>query len=313
MGKKPLTHRQVTRQKAMQSQRLTAASDALQPGLLIAHYGTTLIIENQAGEHFNCTHRQNLGALVTGDKIIWQQIDEATGVVVACQPRRSVIIRPDRHQTKPMVANVDKMIIVMALAPIPSETTLDRYLVLAETLGLTPIILMNKCDLAAADPLPLEYYQTLGYRCEKVSVKTCFGLDNLRMTLKDTTSVLVGQSGVGKSSLLQRLIPDAQVQIQAIAKQRSGRQTTSSTRLYHLPEGGHLIDSPGIHQFNLRHFTKNTIAMGFREFQPFLNQCKFRNCTHVNELGCALLAAVNAGKIAPSRLQNYHVITSDLP
>lgn len=332
MAKRRLTNRQLSRLKTNQAKRCTRASEAdpisddtlnqslgpEQGGLLIAHYGTTLIVENQAGQLFRCGLRQNLGTLVTGDDVIWQQIDEKTGVVVACLPRRSIITRPDRRQTKPMVANVDCLAIVVAFEPLPKETTLDRYLVIAETLKLPAIIVANKCDLPAKEDhdefhKKLETYQSIGYPLFIVSSKTREGLPNLHSLLKEHTSVFVGQSGVGKSSLLSALIPDAKVQIRELSQlQRLGRHTTTASTLYHLRPTGHIIDSPGIHQFNLRHFTKTMIIQGFKEFHPYLGQCKFRNCEHQREPDCALQAAIKMGKIAPFRLQSYHTIIDDI-
>lgn len=338
MGKRRLTKGQIKRQQITLAQRVKRSKlpiewpqdelcrdlGPLQPGLLIAHYGTTLIVENQEGKLFNCSFRQNLDTLVTGDEIIWQQIDESSGVVVACQPRRSIITRPDRRHSKPIAANVDKMVIVVALEPLPHPTTLDRYLILAEVLGLEPLIVVNKMDLLAKIDAPFEtqfadlaqklaLYQQLGYRWIKVCCKTAMGLSDLEQSLAQNTSILVGQSGVGKSSLLSRLVPDVTIQIGELSKtHRLGRHTTTASRLYHLPQSGHLIDSPGIHQFNLHHFTQTAITNAFKEFLPFLGKCKFRNCEHVHEPGCALLQAVTQGDIAPFRLQNFHTILADL-
>lgn len=332
MGKRRLTNRQIERLKSIQAKRLARASapknstpDTLnqslgpeQPGLLIAHYGTTLIVENQAGQLFQCGLRQNLGTLVTGDNVVWQPMDDKTGIVVASLPRVSLITKPVRHESKPMVANVDCLAIVVALEPLPQETTLDRYLIIAETLTLPALIIMNKCDLpetaertALKDKLKI--YQDIGYSWCEVSSKTRDGLENLEHILKGHTSIFVGQSGVGKSSLLNTLIPEAKAQIRELSKtHRLGRHTTTASCLYHLDLNSHIIDSPGIHQFSLRHYTKETIIQGFKEFRPFLGQCKFRNCEHNNEPECALQQAVKRGKIAPFRLKSYHTIISEL-
>ncbi len=332
MVKRRLTNRQLTRQKTLQAKRQARAKDPAdaahdtinqslgpeQPGLLIAHYGNTLIVENQAGQLFCCGLRQNLGTLVTGDEIIWQQIDNETGIVVACLDRRSTITRPDRHTTKPIVSNVDLIVIVTALEPLPKQTTLDRYLIIAETLKLPAIIVINKCDLPFKSSHQslrekTKVYQQIGYPCLEVSSKTSSGLLVFEEALKGKTGVLMGQSGVGKSSLLNALIPDAKAQTQELSKiHRFGRHTTTASRLYHLPKGGNIIDSPGIHEFNLRHFTKTAIKHGFKEFGPYLGLCKYRNCEHSNEPECALQAALKMGKIAPFRLQNYHTILTDL-
>jgi len=331
MTKRRLTQAQQNRQKQIQAKRLERAKkhhpvqtptppqglSCEQKGLLIAHYGTTLIIENQAGKIFRCGLRQNLEILVTGDKIIWQQIDEESGVVVALDERRSILTRPDKKTAKPIAANVDHIVIVLALEPLFHQTTLDRYLVLAETLSKTATIVINKCDIPTKKThdvlwkcLPI--YEDLGYSVIKVSSKTGEGLSRLQSAMKDHTCILVGQSGVGKSSLIAQLIPDATVRIQALSTLGLGKQTTTASRLYHMPSGGDIIDSPGIHQFDLHHFSKEAIERAFKEFAPYRGQCRFRNCKHVETPGCALQAAAIAGKIAFFRLQNYHTILADL-
>ncbi len=289
-----------------------------QSGRLIAHYGTTLIVENQVGQLYRCHFRQNLGTLVTGDDLIFQSIDEKTGIVIACLPRRSTITRPDKRSAKPVVANVDILIIVIALEPLPRQTTLDRYLIMAQSLKLPALIVLNKCDLndfSTHSVLSSQcaVYQTLGYPWLEVSCKTRTGLDQLAQLLQNKTGVLLGQSGVGKSSLLNALVPNAQVFTQELSQiHRFGRHTTTASRLYHLPQGGDIIDSPGIHEFNLRHLSTSTILQGYPEFLPLLGQCQFRNCKHTTGKGCALQEAAKLGKIAPFRLENYHKIIDDL-
>ncbi len=331
MTKKRLTHRQIRRQKEIQAERLARAKESQtqstetkvsglspeQPGLLVAHYGTTLIVENQAGQLFQCTVRQNLGSLATGDEVIWQPIDDHTGIIVACKDRRSVITKPHKYGTKPVVANVDCMVVVLALVPIPQATTLDRYLIAASMLKVSVVIVINKWDLATnAEHADLDerlsIYEKLGYTIIKVSSKTKLGLSQLAETLNHHESILVGQSGVGKSSLLRTLIPDAKVHIQTLShNDRLGRQTTTASRLYHLPTGGNLIDSPGIHAFKVEHYSAAQILAGYPEFSPYLGLCQFRNCEHKSEPGCALLEAVREGAIAGFRLANYQSLLSD--
>jgi len=331
MGKRHLTNRQLKQLKHLQAKRLERAErhqeltqdtdnaglSPEQPGLLIAHYGTTLIVESQAGALFQCRLRQNLGTLVTGDEVIWQAIDDSTGVVVAGLPRRSVMTRPDKQGAKPFVANVEQMLIIIAASPLPHPTTLDRYLVLAESCKINPLIALNKIDLALNENSTvlvnqLNYYETLGYPVFKLSVKTQQGLEALITSLIKHTTIVVGQSGVGKSSLLSTLIPDSFIRTQALSqKNKLGQQTTTATTLYHLPQGGDIIDSPGIHQFNLHHFSPEKILAGFKEFSAYLGHCKFRNCEHRNEPGCALINATNEGNIPPFRLENYHRIITD--
>lgn len=331
MSKRKLTKTQQLRQKKIQQSRIERAKKskllseqdtanslgAEQPGLLIAHYGTTLIVENQVGQLFRCGLRQNLGTLVTGDHVIWQPIDESTGIVVACNDRKSVLTRPDKYSSKPIAANVDQILIVLALSPLPMQTTLDRYLVLAESLHINPLIIINKCDIPANpsqdflwQQIPI--YEQLGYTCIRVSSKTQEGIVELQERLQGHTSILVGQSGVGKSSLLNTLIPEADARIQALStRQCLGQHTTTASRLYHLPLGGDIIDSPGIHQFDLDHFSEAAIKNAFREFQPLILQCRFRDCKHQQEPDCALQQAARTGKIASFRLNNFHTLLAD--
>lgn len=332
MGKRHLTNRQLKHLKHLQSKRLERAQTQQeltqdpdnaglgpeQPGLLVAHYGKTLIVENQNGNLIPCGLRQNLGTLVTGDNVIWQAIDESSGVVVAGQPRQSVITRFNKQGEKPIVANVDQMLILISHSPLPQPTTLDRYLVLAKRYGITPLIGLNKIDLPVKkdENLLLErlaVYPSLGYPVFKVSTKTGEGLPALIEALKSHSTIVVGQSGVGKSSLLRALIPDLTIRTQELSqKNRLGQQTTTATTLYHLPQSGLLLDSPGIHQFNLNHFSPLMIFEGFPEFSALQGHCKFRNCEHKHEPGCALLNAVATGKIHDFRLNNYHRILEDL-
>ena len=276
-----------------------------QRGLLIANYGNTLIVQSQEGTLIPCHMRQKMGTLVAGDEVEWEIVDEEKGVVTALLPRRSLLARADKQGEKPFAANLDQMMIMFAITPTPHPTTLDRYLILAEHFQINPLIVLNKIDLASQQGEAfqlIELYRELGYSVFPISVKTHQGLSELTSALQHHRTIAVGQSGVGKSSLLKFLIPDALIRIQSLSlKTNTGQQTTSSTTLYHLPQGGDLIDSPGIHQFNLRHFSPSAILHGYREFLPYLNQCKFINCEHKHEPGCALLAAVESGKISKNR------------
>jgi ribosome biogenesis GTPase len=330
MAKRRFSSAQLKRLKDIQAQRLARSKNITnddelsdlslgpeQSGVLITHNSTMVIVKSQDGKLFSCTLRQNLGALVTGDNVIWQAVNEHIGVVIACEPRRSVIMRPDLRGTKPIVANVDLMVVVVALAPLPQRTTIDRYLILAQMMKLNALIVINKFDLFNASEHQflldqIKIYEHLGYKTIKISSKTKLGFGELTEALKDINSILVGQSGAGKSSLLNSLVPDAQAQIGALSSDdKLGRQTTTASKLYHLPAGGNLIDSPGIHQFNLRHFTQEQILKGFEEFAPFVGKCQFRNCLHAHEPNCALIQAAENGEIAPFRLENYHAILLD--
>lgn len=264
----------------------------------------------------SCHVRQNLGPIVVGDEVTWEAVNEGKGVVSGIKPRRTTLMRSDRHGEKPLAANVDHLLIMLAPSPAPHTTTLDRYLVLAEHYKIQPLIGVNKiellCDHRSEYLDRLRFYTDLGYPVFYFSLKTKENLNALMEYLRNKRTIVLGQSGVGKSSLLKTLIPDATIRTQSLSnKTKTGQQTTSTTTLYHLPQGGDLIDSPGIHQFNLNHLLPSMIIQGFKEFIPYLNQCKFRNCEHKQEPGCALLTALAQKKIHDFRLNNFRSILAD--
>ncbi len=223
--KRKLNSDQIKRLKEIKVQRLARRKNSIdnesnlgpeQKGILITHNSTMVIVQSPEGKLTSCTLRQNLGSLVTGDNVIWQAVDEHTGVVIACEPRRSVIVRPDSHGTKPIVANVDLMVIVVALAPMPQITTIDRYLILAHMMNLKALIVVNKFDLFLDDTHAelldrMKVYQGLGYGVLRLSTETKLGLHELRETLKDINSILVGQSGVGAGESASAAGPGAAV------------------------------------------------------------------------------------------------------
>ena len=311
MSKRKLTRRQAWRVQKIQEERRKRAEnrdglaeDALasgelgaeREGLVIAHFGTQVLVE--AGElRHRCHLRANLESLVTGDRVVWRP-GEPYGVVVARQPRDSELLRPDPlGKLKPVAANVDQIIIVIAPLPEPHANLVDRYLVAAEAMNIEPIILLNKSDLletAGAEAVArlLEPYPPLGYRVLEASCQTRDGLAALMAALEGHTSVFVGQSGVGKSSRVNALLPEANTRVGELSEARDkGTHTTTTARLFHLPTGGALIDSPGIREFGLWHMEREQIERGFREFRPLLGLCKFRDCHHREEPGCAILAA----------------------
>lgn len=327
MSKRKLNKQQQTRVKSMQDKRQERASSAIslddadlgpeQEGLLLAHFGKTLEVESDTGEIFHCQVRQNLPAMVCGDKVTWRAGKNQSGVVNALLPRESFFARPDdKNQLKPIAANVNQIIIVTAPEPPFIQLLLDSYLVACETLHISPLIVFNKYDLLAGNKFNdfaklNSQYEKIGYPVANTSVDESRGLDDLQTQLKNKTSVLVGQSGVGKSSLIKKLLPEIKI---AIAKdnelsiQRYGTHTTSTTRFYHLPTGGALIDSPGIREFGLWHLQSSEIANGFIEFRNYISDCKFRNCQHTHEPDCAVLKAVSDGLIYTSRLESYHLL-----
>lgn len=336
MAKRRLSTQQTRRIRASQAQRASRAGalpeeaggelGGEQQGLVIAHYGRQLDVEALegalCGQVLRCHLRANLEPLVTGDRVVWQprldtEDNPTSGVVVASLPRRSLLSRPDSHAgiPRPVAANIDQIVVVIAVQPEPFANLIDRYLVAAEAAGIEPVLLLNKSDLldprsqVAIEPL-LAIYRGLGYRVLTCSTRLASGLDGLRALLAGTTSVFVGQSGVGKSSLISALLPGVDIRIGELSQAESkGRHTTTTARLFHLSEGGgELIDSPGIREFGLGHLSRDQIEAGFRELQPLLGRCRFRNCRHEQEPDCALREAEERGDIHPLRSNSLRAI-----
>ncbi|MEN8170101.1 MAG: small ribosomal subunit biogenesis GTPase RsgA [Pseudomonadota bacterium] len=291
---------------------------AEQTGLVIASFGASLEIEAENGERLRCLLRQNLPLIVVGDRVVWQAAQEG-GVVTALLERTTLLARPDAHgELKGLAANLDQIIVVAAPAPAYSTELIDQYLAAAELTGITPLLLFNKIDLIREEDEDevsqlLQRYRDIGYRVLTSSTRINHGLEQLIEQLKGHTNVFVGQSGVGKSSLSNALMPEVNIAVQALSEQSGlGQHTTSTARLYHLPQGGIVIDSPGVREFRLWPMDETTLAEGFREFHPFLGMCKFRDCKHQKEPRCALKTALEEGKISSERLHNYHKIVGQL-
>ncbi|MBB3190884.1 small ribosomal subunit biogenesis GTPase RsgA [Halomonas cerina] len=289
------------------------------PGRVTAHFGRTLDVAPDKGdEPVRCHLRANLEGLVTGDRVVWRAGQDGSGVVVARGERDNVLERPDaRGQLKPVAANIDQLLIVFAVEPAPHANLIDRYLVAAEATGIAPVLVLNKVDLLPSRGGELREllgrYEALGYPVVTTTTAREGGLDALYRRLAGRTSVFVGQSGVGKSSLIDRLLPDENLRIGALSEDsRKGRHTTTTARLYAMACGGELIDSPGIREFGLTHLEERQVAEGFIEFRAHLGHCRFRDCRHRHEPGCALLAAVEHGDIHPDRFASYRRIVDSL-
>ncbi len=335
MSKRKLTRRQAWRIDKIQQERAARAEKKQakiindegegklgteQEGLVIAHYGTQVDIQGYSqGIHTpakRCHMRSNLGSLVTGDRVIWRD-SEPTGVVVAVLERSSALSRPDPHgDMKTVAANIDNILVVIAPLPRPHSFLVDRYLVAAEAIGIKPVIVINKIDLVDDNNRHIiedlaKQYQDLGYQVISASTTQGDGLNDLTNFLKHKVTVFVGQSGVGKSSLINRLLPGKELRVGALSEAtQRGTHTTTTAQLYHCPEvdgenGGSLIDSPGIREFGLWHMDPEQILEGFIEFRGYIGQCKFRDCRHKQEPGCAILAAYETGKISERRMNSY--------
>jgi ribosome biogenesis GTPase len=281
-------------------------------GKVIARHGQNLAVADSEGNIHHCLSRQNIGHLVCGDRVVWQATEKDSGVVTARLERNSVLARPDYSgREKPLAANITLLVIVVAPEPEPSEYLVDQYLVTAETIGVPALIAINKHDLIQGErgeqfSSRIQLYADIGYEVARISAHTSHGLDPMIERLQGETSILVGQSGVGKSSIINALLPDLDLQVGRLSEATNlGRHTTSASTCYTLPSGGELIDSPGVRSFRLTELTREELEQGFPEFRPHLGQCRFHNCTHDHEPDCAIRAAMEAGEINSQRLINF--------
>ena len=265
-------------------------------GRVIAAHGRQYVVELADGSRLPCFPRGKKSDIACGDRVDIKQTSDDQGVIEAIQPRSSLLYRSNEIRQKLIAANVDQLVIVVATEPAFSDELIARALVAAESEEIEPLIVLNKCDLTdkvAAARRRLSVLAGLGYRVLELSALE--HAEDLRPCLAHRTSVLVGQSGMGKSTLVNALLPEA-------------KATTTHATLYHLDADSHLIDSPGLQEFGLGHLERQEIEFAFPEFRPYLGQCRFRDCLHNREPDCALIAAVNAEKIDKARFSTYHRI-----
>ncbi|MDG1507301.1 MAG: ribosome small subunit-dependent GTPase A, partial [Luminiphilus sp.] len=309
--KRRIDHNETKRRKSSMAGH---NDDAL--GTIVARYSKTAIVRDEAGNTHKCHLRPNLAHLVAGDRVFWLRSD--TGAAVSAQlERRSELNRPDaRGQLKAVAANVDLIAVVIAPAPEPFANLIDRYLVAAHIAGIEAVVILNKADLLAINPesrVLLNRYKEIGLTVLEID-PSASATRHLNRLLGDRTTVFVGQSGVGKSSIINRLLPNEDLRVGALSEGvLKGRHTTTTAEVFQRPEGGCIIDSPGIREFGLQHIDPALVAPGFEEFRPFLGQCRFRDCKHLVEQGCAVLAALERGDIGAERYDSFVNIVRDIP
>lgn len=289
------------------------------PGRVLSVHGLWSEVQDEDGRVYRCTTRRLLKTLQTeqrhiiavGDRVMFRPINEATaeGVIERVEPRRGILSRSIQGRQQIIVANVEQVLVVCSAAEPPLKPNLiDRMLIAAEKGQIRPVICINKIDLV--DPAQLQplvgLYSQMGYQVLLLSAQTGWGLDRLRRVLKDRQSVVAGQSGVGKSSLLNALDPRLQLRVAPVSPDtHKGRHTTTTARLIPLCFGGYVVDTPGIRQFELWDVAPAEVVNFFRDFRPYINLCKFPDCTHTHEADCAVKNAVADGRLDERRYESY--------
>ena len=281
-------------------------------GRVVAAHGRHFHVESPEGV-VECVMRGKKGGIACGDRVAFQSIPSGGGVIEKVEDRDNLLYRSDEMRSKLIAANLDLAVVVTAAVPYFREELLIRCLVACETADIPVLILLNKTDLPETAALAdhLAAYAALGYDFLAVSARG--DLSALEARLRGRTSVLVGGSGMGKSTLLNRLVPDAGAATGEISESLdAGRHTTTHARMYRLPGSGQLIDSPGMQEFGLQHLDAATLMAAFPEIRERVGQCRFYNCRHLKEPGCAVREAAETGAMLPVRYKVYQSLLGQL-
>ena len=281
-------------------------------GRVVAAHGRHYSVELEGGREIDCVTRGRKSDVAVGDSVEIAATGDG-GVIESVGERRTLFYRSDARRQKLLAANATQVVLVVACSPPYSEDLVNRCLVGAEHAGIPALIALNKVDLpeheAALDRLKL--YRTLGYRVVPLSAKRDLG--PLKAHLTGNVSVLVGQSGMGKSTIVNGLAPEAAARTAEISQAlNTGKHTTTHAELYHLEPGSDIIDSPGLQEFGLHHLTTEDAARAFVEFRQWLGDCRFRDCRHLKEPDCAILAARSRGEISGGRYASYARLAEEL-
>ncbi|MEE8093731.1 MAG: ribosome small subunit-dependent GTPase A [Gammaproteobacteria bacterium] len=276
-------------------------------GLVVARYRRHSLIEDDDGDRVVCQFQSRAMNPVVGDQVQWQSEPDGTGIVTEVLPRESVLTRIDNRGNPEIVAaNLTQLVVVLAPGPAPDWFLLDRYLGAAALTGLKSVIVFNKLDDNDSPPATLESYRDLTDCICLTSARQKTGLTELAACMATERSALIGQSGVGKSSLINALLGDTRQAVDKLSdKGGRGRHTTTTAVLYGLPGGGELIDSPGVRDYAPYIADPRDVECGFKEFGQFSGNCRFDDCRHLAEPGCAVKAAVAAGGIAARRYESF--------
>jgi ribosome biogenesis GTPase len=288
-------------------------------GLVVRSHGRHYIVEDSEGHRFICHPRGKKSEAVVGDQVRFAEASVGEGVIEAVEPRRNLLFRQDEWKTKSFAANLDQLLVLVAVEPVFSESQLCRALIAAESAGIRTAIALNKIDLGGADAARerLAPYRAMGLTVFEVALKADPQAARaiLGPWLQGRRSFVLGPSGTGKSTLTNLLVPDAQAQVGEISQAlNSGRHTTTTTQWYWTDASREtaLIDSPGFQEFGLRQIEAAELARWMPDMREYLGHCRFYNCSHQHEPGCAVRAAVEAGQISASRFRIYGEIFEEL-
>ncbi len=299
------------------------AGATLHQGLIVANYGRHFLVETPSGERLICHSRGKKSQGVVGDRVLWQQSRDE-GTIEKIETRRNLFYRRDEIRTKSFAANLDQVLILIAAEPAFSNQQLSRALIAAEAEGIAPLVVLNKRDLAVPFARAWSWlapYRAMGYPILPMTLKPISqeDLETLQHHLRGKTTLVLGPSGAGKSTLINRLVPHADVLTGELSQSlRAGKHTTTSTTWYWIDadKTSALIDSPGFQEFGLHHIDPMRLARYMPDLAAHADHCRFYNCTHLHEPGCAVIAASeNAnGKaaISPERYRIYGELFAEL-
>ena len=285
-------------------------------GTIIAAHGRHYLAQADALK-LQCVTRGKKTDIAVGDSVNLNLTSPNQAVIESIVERKTLLYRSDQYKSKMLAANLTRLFIVVATEPAFADDLISRSLVAAEAAGIEAHIILNKVDVTeslARTRQRLAVYASLGYPVHEVSARTApeHACATLLPLLHGQSSIFIGQSGMGKSSLINLIVPDADIAVREIsAALDTGKHTTTFTRLYAFNPESNIIDSPGFQEFGLYHLSEGMLERAFREFTPYLGQCKFYNCHHLNEPSCAVLTAVGTGAIARMRHDLYRQLVHE--
>lgn len=302
MAKKKLNKQQTRRISAHYQEKLSLGNEA-DAALVVAHLGYQLVVSDH--DHLLMADwRKQIGHVAINDRVLISRDSDHHAIVEGIFPRGKTLYKWQGKKTKPIASNIDQLLIIISIEPDWQSQLLDRYLIAAREADISLAIVCNKIDLIlnSTHQQRLAPYHELNYPVFYTSIKNNWGIESVREWLSGKETVICGQSGVGKSSLIRTLVPNADIWVQAISAATGlGRHTTSNARRYPLPNGGSVIDTPGVRGFALTHLDREHILAGFSEISPFASHCRFNDCSHTHEPDCGVMTALRLGKITKSR------------